>query len=131
MAVLEGFRQLGKRWRDSAHASMLGMNFRSYGPKMGFPDYDAFVQRANLFYDESMSAKEKGDIRYRFVSLEKGKTGVDFDDGELRGIFTKDGTPLSFFSPKLRENLNTMQRQQEVEDFLQISYDTSFRHGKK
>lgn len=122
MAVLETFRQLGKRWRDSAHTSMMGMNFRSYGLKMGLPDYDAFVQRANHFYDESMTAKEKGDIRYRFVSLEKGKLGIDFDDGELRGIFTKDGTPLSFFSPKLREKLTTIQRQQEVEDFLRLPY---------
>ncbi len=121
MAVLESLRHIGKRWRDSAHPSMMGMNYRSYGPKMGLPDYDAFMQRANAFYDESMTAKEKGDIRYRFVSLEKDKLGIDFDNGELRGIFTRDGTPLSFFSPKLRENLNPMQREVEVADFLQVS----------
>ncbi len=122
MAVLESFRQLGKKWRDSAHESKMGMNFRSYGPKMGLLDYDAFVQRANSFYDESISAREKKDARYKFVSLEKDKLGIDFDNGELRGIFTKDGTPLSFYSPKLRENLNAMQRQLELEDFLRIPY---------
>lgn len=121
-AVFDRLRKSIRHLSIKSASSTLGENYRAYGARMGIPDFDSFITRAEDLLEKALDAVEAGNNpAYKTVALGHGRIGVDYNNGEERGIYNGKGTPLSYYSPKLREDLTPQMREEEVADFLGLS----------
>lgn len=116
MTVFDEIKEVvGTYWRDlvTQGDSPLGHNFRAFGPQMGAYEYPTFVRKAQEFFDRAAN----GEPGYKMISMSGNRVGIDLNGGELRGIFTEDGRPLSFYKPD-HKAAGFATRQDELENFL-------------
>lgn len=99
--------------RAFSNRRMLKENFLRYGKEMGVRRFEEFERMARDFFVDGLMGDGRPD--WVVVELSGGRLAIDHN-GEKRGIFLRDGTPLAFFKPDFRaEGFAT--RRQELEAF--------------
>lgn len=90
----------------------MGHNYRTYGTSFGVHDYEDYVVLARKFYREAMNSNAP---EYTVVKIKGDRTAIDYN-GEVRGVYDKNGEPVAFFRPNYR-SLGYNNRDEELEQF--------------
>lgn len=73
----------------------LRANYERHGEELGAYNVEDYLFMARRFLEVAM---EPGNIGYTFLKMGRNAFGVDYQ-GELRGIYQKNGMPMAFFKP--------------------------------
>lgn len=77
----------------------LRANFERYGREMEATNLEEFSMMAKDFL---ATASRPGVFGYTFLKLSKDVFAVDYQ-GEIRGIYRRNGLPIAFFKPNFKE----------------------------
>lgn len=97
--------------RKKYHPNMV-RNFQNYGVEFGVYSMDDFDAMARKFYEEGLKSS---DPLFTVILLPKHRCGIDYN-GEYRGIYEPNGTPIAFFRPNFRQ-FGYRSKEEELNDW--------------